>query len=449
MRTDFIETKSRSLIVWILLLVSQPALAVGVDPGLVTLNVGGQQYKVFAQQGSYNNLLAQINSTPWLNDPQLPYQISSAYLVRGYFPNTINGANELPFVVMNSGGTRMAVTEDDNGNQSQYNIPVFSLNQGLHYWLLSGGPDSINTYQSFLPNAQALGGLLNTLQTKTAIGLNYDCVVYDQKNICVSFAGSKSDGKDLDVTTGVLIIAHKPSRNFRFGGYIDQSFGSQTFGGLTAKKGNPGLGAFAVWSQNADGSGVQLRTAYNLGKVGIETTRDAIGTAEAGFGKSNIKSQGFSLQLSRDYPIDSTWTVRPYAGYRQTISQRAGYTEESSNAVTAPLTYRSLKQSTETLTVGTTFLYTLSAKTTMLFTAGVEHDLKNRMGHYVGTSSVIGDIDSINMSADKIKTRPTVAFGVNHDIDKTQRLGVSLTYRQEALASHSTTSTFLQYSAGF
>jgi len=315
------------------------------------------------------------------------------------------------------------------------------------YIIIPRGPSSFDTYASFLGNSFALLSYFNHQSSKVAQGLTYDCTVYDQKNICVSFLGSKSDGKGFDATTGALIVAHKPTKHFRFGGYIDQSFGSDTSGGLTVKKGNPGFGVFGVWSQNADGSGVQVRAAANMGKVDIETQREVIGTAEAGFGKSNIKSQGFQLEVSKDYAINSQWTARPYMGYRKTTNTRAGYTE--SDDVTAPLTYSKLKQNTETLTAGATFAHTLSAKTKMFLTAGVEHDLKNSIGRYAAANDDIGDIDSIEMSSNKRKTRPTVSFALNHDIDKTQRVGVSLTHRKEAFASGSTTSAFLQYSKGF
>lgn len=314
---------------------------------------------------------------------------------------------------------------------------------------LFAGPSVTDTLNSLRPNAFALRNAFNLQSANIAQGLSYDCTVYDQNNICVSFAGSKSDGKGFDATTGALIIAHKPTNNLRFGGYIDQSFGSSTSGGLTTKKGNPGFGAFAVWSQNADGSGVQVRAAANVGKVDMETTREAIESAEAGFGKSNIKSQGFSLEVSKDYAISSLWSARPYVSYRQITTKRAGYTEQLSEVVRSPLTYNSLKQTTETLTVGATFAHTLSAKTKMYLTAGIEHDLKNRIGDYAATSSTIGDIDSINMSSDKTKARPTASFALNHDIDRTQRVGLSLTHRKEAFASGSTTWAYLQYSKGF
>ena len=319
-------------------------------------------------------------------------------------------------------------------------VPVAPIQVGL---------SAADTFASLSFNATALRNAFNLQSAKIGQGLSYDCTVYNQKNICVSFAGTRSDGKGFDATTGALIVAHKPTQHFRFGGYIDQSLGSDTSGGLTVKRGNPGFGVFGVWTQNADGSGVQVRAAANMGKVDIETQREAIDSAEAGKGQSNIKSQGFSLEVSKDYAINSQWTARPYVGYRKTTNTRAGYTEQSSNDVTAPLTYSKLKQNTETLTAGATFAHALSAKTTMFLTAGVEQDLKSRIDRYAATWDQADAIDSIDMAADKRKTRPTVSFAMSHNIDKTQRVGVSLTHRQEVFESGSTTSAFVQYAKGF
>jgi hypothetical protein len=364
-----------------------------------------------------------------------------------------NGVEQITLFELSAGEYR-------TGGGSMSPFKYFAIWTGSGTWdciLVSNSPTATcqfspsvsDTLASLRPNAFALRNAFNLQSAKIAQGLTYDCTVYNQKNICVSFAGSKSDGKGFDATTGALIIAHKPTNNFRFGGYIDQSFGSSTSGGLTTKNGNPGFGAFAVWSQNADGSGVQVRTAAIVGKVDIETTRvtGEDSSAEAGFGKSNIKSQGFSLEVSKDYALSSMWTARPYVGYRKTTNKRAEYTE--TDAVVFPLTYGSLKQNTDTVTAGATFAHTLSAKTTMFLTAGIEHDLKNSIGRYAATSPGIDDIDSIDMGSNKTKIRPTVSFALNHDIDKTQRIGVSLTHRKEAFASGSTTSAFLQYSKGF
>jgi len=318
------------------------------------------------------------------------------------------------------------------------------------FWdLVFLAPFSQDTSESMALNAFALRNAFNLQSAKIAQGLSYDCTVYDEKNICVSFAGTRSEGKDFDATTGALIMAHQPSKHFRLGAYVDQSYDASTSGGLTTKNGKPGFGVFGVWTQNTDGLGAQVRVSANMGKVGIETQREAVETAEAGFGKSNIESRGWQLEYSQGYAINSIWTARPYVGYRKTTHTRAAYTEQSSDDVTAPLTYGSVKQNTDTVTAGITFAHTEMAKTSMFLTAGVEHELRNRMDRYGASSSEIEGIGSIDLSTDKRKTHLALALTVNHDIDKTQRIGVSLNHRKEAFAPGAVTSAGVQYSKGF
>ena len=436
-------------------------------PPVTTVNVGGFDYSVTYSTQPFSSIESSLTSQPWWGNAVLARE----------FVNSIG--NNISFYTLPEGGINPYFVVSSTDNRIRFIFSAWSTDgqlvklnvvdtiddspQGVPTSLCGvdgfpcafaiatrffSGPSILDTLNSFRPNAFALRNALNMQSAKIAQGLSYDCTAYDQKNICVSFVGTKSDGKGFDATTGALILAHKPISNFRYGGYIDQSIGSTASGGLNVKNGNPGYGAFAVWSQNSDGSGVQIRAAANIGKVDIETTRipGQVSTAEAGFGKSNIKSNGFQLEVSKNYAINNMWSARPYVGYRKTTNTRAGYTE--TNAVDFPLTYSSLKQNTETLIAGTTFAHSLSANTTIFMTAGVEHDLKNRIGNYAATSIDI-EIDSIDMSADKRKTRPIVSFALSHDIDKTQRVGVSLTHRKEAFASGSTTWAFLQYSTGF
>ena len=312
---------------------------------------------------------------------------------------------------------------------------------------VGAGPSAADTFKSLLPNAVALRNAYNIQSAKIAQGLAYDCTVYDQRSMCVAFAGGYTTGNEFGGTVGALIIAHKPNQHFRFGGYMDQSWGSSTFGGLTTRKANPGYGLFGVWSQNAEGSGIQVRGSANVGQVDIETTREVVDTAEAGFGKSDIKSYGVQLEVSRLYVVNPQWTVQPYVGYRKTTNQRAAYTEAAD--ITAPLSYSSLKQSSETLTAGATFAHPVSAQTTLFLRAGVEHDLTNQIDAYAATNSDIGAIDSIDMSTNTRNTRPTVSFAVNHNISKTERVGFSLEHRTEAFQSGNSTAAFVQYTMGF
>ena len=437
-----------------------------------TIVYNGRTYAVSTRTGTYTDLQTTLAQQPWYNTgvTSTVYTTDNISSTSSLLSTNLTYTVPAPInrtdiitrpLALYSGADDLNPTgiRSEGVINSGYRVYYYFDIQPSRYdndyvfvWLVSDGllgPNAADTLASFQLNASALRNAFNLQSAKIAHRLSYDCTVYDQKNICVSFTGSKSDGKGFDATTGALIIAHKPTNNFRFGGYIDQSFGSDTSGGLTVKKGNPGFGAFAVWSQNADGSGVQVRASANMGKVDIETQREAIESAEAGFGKSNITSNGFQLEVSKDYAINSMWSARPYVGYRKTTNKRTGYTEQSADDVTAPLTYSSLKQTAETLTAGATFAHTLSAKTTLFLTAGIEHDLKNKIDRYAAANGDIGDIDSIDMSTNKTKTRPTVSFALNHDIDKTQRIGVSLTHRKEAFASGSTTSAQVQYSKGF
>lgn len=325
---------------------------------------------------------------------------------------------------------------------------IFGLDNLVY--LLMTGPSVADTHESMITNTVALRNTLNLQSAKTAQGLTYDCTVFDVNNMCVSFAGTRSNGGDgLDNTTGALIIAHRPTANVRVGVYVDQTMGTTDSMGLKVKRGSPGYGVFGVWSQRTDGLGTQVRVAANSGKVDIETTRLAIQTAEAGFGQSNIKSNGVQLEVSQGYALNNQWTTRPYVGYRQMANKRGAYTEQLTDLVTSPLAYTGLKQTTESILAGIRFVGKLTPQTSLNLSAGIERDVKSNVDNYQA-SFVDGEaIDPISMTQNIKKTRPTASVGLVHSLDKTQTVGLFVTHRKEALQSGSTTSGMLQYSVGF
>ncbi len=438
---------------------------------LVLGHAQGTAYTITYDGVTYNNVgVQQVSNLTYSQFYSIasvqPWFIGAGSCYVSYL-DPLNSCDELnaKFTSAPAFGTGTAVTRavlPSDYVEEVSNIELFATDIGLAntfyvgpddfggmFYLLMNAISPTDTKASLEPNALALRNAFTLQSTKIVQGLTYDCLVYDQKNLCVSFAGSKSDGKGFDSTIGALILAHKLTSNFRFGGYIDQSTGSSTSGGLTLKKGSPGLGAFGVWSQNADGSGLEVRASANVGKLDMETTRTPIESAEAGFGKSNIKSSGFQLEVSRDYAINNAWSARPYLGYRKTTNKRAGYTEVESDDVAAPLTYSTLKQNTETALAGVRFGHQITQKTALTLSAGLEQDLKNNVDRYQALNADIGDIDSIDMASTKRKTRPVMAFSLNHNLDKNQRIGVSVTHRKEAFESGSSTSAMVQYSVGF
>lgn len=362
------------------------------------------------------------------------------------------------YIKVLQGFSTLGSVSNPTGTYNTYNYNLVA-NGSANAWDLCFGdcsvtteipssPAAADTLESFRLNTIALRNAFNLQSAKLAQGLSYDCVVFDANNICIAFAGTRAGVKDsLENTTGALILAHRPTTNFRFGGYIDQTFGSSTSNGLKIKRGDPGYGLFGVWSQNADGSGVQVRVAANHGKVGLETTRTAIDSAEAGFGKSDIKSNGVQLEISRGYALSSLWSARPYLGYRQTTNKRAAYVETAD--IDYPLTYSSLRQDVQSFLAGVRFAGLVAPNTVFMLSAGVEQDFKNDIDRYGASNPDITGLESIDMKTGAKKTRPTASLGLVHDLDKTQRVGFSVLYRKEAFESTYTTLGMLQYARGF
>lgn len=308
------------------------------------------------------------------------------------------------------------------------------------------GPLASDTFLSFVTNQTALRNAYNLQSANITQSLSYDCTVFDAKNICASFTGTRSDqsGSNLDSTTGTLVIAHRPAANVRFGGYINQSLNTSEQGGLRLERSKPGMGAFVNYAMT---SGLNIRGSVGFGKLDMQTTREALGTAEAGVGKSNITTQGAQLELSEAFDIKAGWTAVPYAGIRKVTNKRAAYSEIESEAVSAPLTYADLKQTQTTAFGGIRFNGQVAPQLQLLVSAGFESDRTNKVDDYIATG--VDGLGSISMQENVKKTRPVFATSLSYDIAKNERASIAVLHRQEAFDSKKTTSVGFIYTKGF
>jgi hypothetical protein len=296
----------------------------------------------------------------------------------------------------------------------------------------SGGVDEIFKYQNL----------------KSIQNLSRDCAYTQAGKSCVSFFASGADSAQLDSAMGGLLLALSPSKNIRLGAYLEQSKKSQdSSGGVTQKQGDPAYGFFAMWSQDPDGSGMHVRAATNVSNVFIESTR--VDNLTTNRGLSDIQSKSFQVDLIKDYAFSNNWLISPFVGYRELNNKRMAYVEFLDS--NTPLSYKELGQDIQSVTFGATLALKVATNTKFALTAGVDKDVKNKIGNYSAVST--RDIPPIETVLDRgvvFKQKINFfAFSMNHQINDTSTLGFSINQRKSDRSSDEMVFGTIQFAKSF
>lgn len=289
---------------------------------------------------------------------------------------------------------------------------------------------------NLLPNAQAMRSIFNIQSAALNAGLSYDCTVFDKKGICLSTGGRYSTTNSLETatTSGLLIGSYRYDKNIRLGAWVDQNLSTNNTDGVKLGNSKPLLGVFGAWAERPDGLGYEVKVSAGYGDKDIEVTRTSTNQ-----GSAKMNSRGIQSVSSYGIALDSNWIAAPYVGVKYLSVKRGAYTEGGADA----LSYNNLRQETISAVAGVKFTGKIDPKTFTVLSAGIEQDLNNNVGQYSATS---GDTTAFNSNPQK--TRPVVSAGVYFDIDKTQRVGLNATHRQEAFQSTATTSLLATYTVG-
>jgi hypothetical protein len=312
------------------------------------------------------------------------------------------------------------------------------------------GPSAADTQQSLVNVA---GGIKNTvIQQNTVVSnsLNYDCAIFDKKNACVSVSTrntSSSADSNLNDTSGVIVGAIRPHPKLRVGLYVDQNSQSNPQGNaITISNNKPLVGFFAVWNQNADDSGIQIKLSAANGQKDTRITRPIIGTSEAGSGSTQLTSQGIQITAKYGFVVKKKGLIRPYLGMRFTENNVAKYTEASSSSVTAPLSYAGIYTNATTALAGVEFSYRFNPKFTLFASANLESDTNVTNG--VISATGVSGLTPINLNSNPAKTRRSAIAGAYYDVAENQRIGLLGIYRQEPSQSESSTTAVATYHIG-
>ena len=276
----------------------------------------------------------------------------------------------------------------------------------------------------------------------------YDCNLFDVKGMCISAGGRYStvDNPNSNSTAAVVTLGYKVNPNIRIGGFLDQSVNNSNPTGINLSNKNPMMGVFAYWNQNADGLGYQVKLANAYQDKDLSTTRDVIGTSEAGRGTTSLNSRSYVSELSYAFMYKENTLVRPYFALRYTTIEQDAYTERG---VEAPLTYSALNDRTTSALMGVKFKHALTPKANLIGSLGVEQDLHHKTGQLTATSASIAGLTSENFSGDIHRTRPVASIGATYDIAKSQRLPGEVLVQQLPFQSTAGATAYFNYMIGF
>jgi len=331
-----------------------------------------------------------------------------------------------------------------SGTYGGYNWVLDNVSGSI--WDLVFSSSAADTQSSLARLASNLRGSFNSASLISNFSNTYDCNLFDVKGMCISAGGRYStvDNPSSNNSAAVVTLGYKVSPNIRIGGFLDQSVNTHSPTGIDISNKHPMMGAFAYWNQNADGLGYQVKLANAYQDKDLSTTRDVIGTSEAGRGNTSLNSRSYVSELSYAFMFKENTLVRPYFALRHTSIEQDAYTE---TGVTTPLTYSALNDRTTSALMGVKFKHALTPKTNLIGSLGVEQDLHNKTDRL--TASGVSGLTSENFSGNLYHTRPVASLGATYDITKTQRLAGEVLVQQLPFQSTAGATAYVNYMIGF
>ena len=339
------------------------------------------------------------------------------------------------------------------GTLGLFNWTLQDLNEDNTWDLLVAlnGPAIADTMNSLTDQSNKLRQVFNSQTNIANNSLNYDCSLFSANNMCVAIGGrySKYDYDGQRNAADILVLGYKVNPNFRVSAHIDQKLNRSNLTGISIDNKTPMFGLLAVYNENPNGLGLQVKVANSYQDQDITATRTVFSTSEAGFGKTNLRTQNYLAELSYNIKTDDNLISSPYVGVRNSKIKQGGYTESTTTTVTDPLTYNALKDESNTLLVGIREKYKVDKNISVFGSVGVEKDLHHNVDNYSASDVNNSGITAINFNNDVKKTRGTGTVGSNYNFTPTSMISASFNYTQLPYQTTDAKNVYINYSVGF
>jgi hypothetical protein len=315
------------------------------------------------------------------------------------------------------------------------------------------GPDAANTQTMVYLNSFDVNAALTHRTMVIDQSLSYDCSIFDANNICVSWGGRYGNsGNSINDGAGVLTVAYRFLPEFYVGAFVDQSAPMDYGTSIRSTGMDPTFGGFLVWQENPDQSGFRVRLSAARHNGNVRITREAsLSDTEAGTGKTGLHSWGYGADISYGFNVDEGVLLSPYAGIRRSTARRQGYTEETSDNVEYPLSYRHMDRELTTATSGIRGMMRIEHGIRLLASAGMEYDVQTSQDAMTGTSSIT-DFENFSLSSPTRKanrTRGAGTVGAQFPITSNAAFVVNTSLRQQAYTSDLSLGVMASVMVGF
>jgi hypothetical protein len=366
--------------------------------------------------------------------------VAASTVTKGTYASVLSG-----LTTSNLGATR-------SGMYNGLNWTLALQSGSTSVWdLIFSGASTADTQASLANQSRRLRSTFNsTMASANFANMNtYDCNLFDKNNMCISAGGryTSIDNPSSNNSAAVVVLGYKVSPNIRIGGFLDQSVNHNMPTGVDMSNKNPMMGAFAVWNHQADGLGFQMKLANAYLDKDVTTSRAIIGTSEAGRGRTDLNTQSYVGELSYAFQYQDSTIVRPYFAVRYTNIKQDGYTEDTTAAVTSPLTYAKLSDRSTTALMGVKLNHALTPRTNLTASLGVEQDVNHKTDQL--TASGVAGLTSENFNNNIKRTRPVASAGAYYAVAKNQRLSGEVYYQQLPFQSTGSATAYVNYMIGF